>query len=201
MRNKRSGKKWMVLKLDLEKALDRIRWDFLEDSRHAAGFPINWISECVSSVNTRVLWNGEVSTGFKPKRGLRQGDPLSPYLFLICIERLSHLILRAVNVGEWKPIRLSRNGPPLSHIFFADDILLLSEASVGQLHTMMGCLDAFCKASGQKISIEKSKIYVSRNVNRGLRERLHEISGFVVTDDLGTYLGVPLFRKTCLLLS
>lgn len=85
----------MLLKLDLEKAYDRIRWDFLEDTLKAAGLPgtwVQWIMKCVEGPSMRLLWNGEKTDAFKPLRGLRQGDPLSPYLFVLCIERLCHLI-------------------------------------------------------------------------------------------------------------
>lgn len=74
-----------------------------------------------------LLWNGEKTEPFSPARGLRQGDPLSPYLFVLCIERLCHQIEVAVGQGEWKPISLSRGGPKLSHVCFANDIFCLSK--------------------------------------------------------------------------
>lgn len=104
----------MILKLDLEKAYDRLRWDFLEDTLRVAGLSEVWVGrvmECVSGPNMCILWNGEKTEPFKPARGLRQGDPLSPYLFVLCMERLCHLIDAAVEDKKWKPIRLSRGGP------------------------------------------------------------------------------------------
>lgn len=86
--------------------------------------------ECVSGPSMSILWNGEKTESFKPARGLGQGDPLSPYLFVLCMERLCHLIDEAVENGRWKPIRLSRGGPQLSYICFADDLILFAEASV-----------------------------------------------------------------------
>ena len=139
MRRKKGKKGWMLLKLDLEKAYDRIRWDFLEDTLNAAKLShiwIKWIMECVMNPGMSLLWNGERTEAFTPQRGLRQGDPLSPYLFVLCMERLCHQIDFSVAKKEWKPIKLSRGGPALSHICFADDLILFAEASVSQIRVI-----------------------------------------------------------------
>ncbi|CAA7025018.1 unnamed protein product [Microthlaspi erraticum] len=146
MRRKKGRKGWMLLKLDLEKAYDRIRWDFLEDTLQAARLPaswIQWIMQCVSGPDMTILWNGEKTEAFTPKRGLRQGDPLSPYLFVLCLERLCHLVEEAIAAKRWKPIRLSRGGPELSHVCFADDLILFAEASVAQVRVIRGVLEKF----------------------------------------------------------
>lgn len=198
MGRKKGRKGWMLLKLDLEKAYDRIRWDFLEDTLQAVGLSenwIRWIMDCVTGSSMTLLWNGEKSTAFKPQRGLRQGDPLSPYLFVLCLERLCHLIDKAVVRKEWKPICLSRGGPQLSHICFADDIILFAEASVAQVCVIRSVLESFCMASGQKISMEKSRIYFSKNVHRNLMKQISDISGIRATKDLGKYLGMPVLQK------
>lgn len=198
MRRKKGRKGWMLLKLDLEKAYDRIRWDFLEDTLMAAGLSarwIRWIMQCVLGPSMSVLWNGERTEAFKPLRGLRQGDPLSPYLFVLCMERLCHLIESAVKNKKWKPINLSRGGPKLSHICFADDLILFAEASVAQIRVIRGVLEKFCLASGQKVSLEKSKIFFSENVSRDLEKQISDESGIKSTRDLGKYLGMPVLQK------
>lgn len=86
--------------------------------------------ECVSEPSMRLLWNSELTYLFTPARGLRQGENLSPYLFVLCLERLCHQIDIVVGQGVWKPISLSPGDPKLSHIFFADDLILFAEASV-----------------------------------------------------------------------
>ncbi|KAG7591715.1 Zinc finger CCHC-type [Arabidopsis thaliana x Arabidopsis arenosa] len=198
MRRKKGRKGWMLLKLDLEKAYDRIQWDFLEDTLKAANLPdkwVSWIMSCVVGPSMTLLWNGEKTSPFKPARGLRQGDPLSPYLFVLCMERLCHQIDRAVGLKEWKPINLSRGGPTISHICFADDLILFAEASVSQIRVIRRVLENFCRASGQKVSLEKSKIYFSENVHRDLEKLISDESGIKSTKDLGKYLGMPVLQK------
>lgn len=76
--------------------------------------------------------NGEVTNNIKPSRGLWHGDPMSPYIFILCLEQFGHWIQNRVEEGRWKALKASRSGPKLSHIFFADDILLFAEASDDQ---------------------------------------------------------------------
>ncbi|KAG7555110.1 Reverse transcriptase domain [Arabidopsis suecica] len=198
MRRKKGRKGWMLLKLDLEKAYDRVKWDFLEDTLRVAGLPdswIRWTMQCVSGPSMSLLWNGEKTEAFTPSRGLRQGDPLSPYLFVMCLERLCHLIEMSVDCKEWKPISLSRGGPKLSHICFADDLILFAEASVAQVQVIRKVLERFCVASGQKVSLEKSKIFFSDNVHRDLAKLISDASGIQSTRELGKYLGMPILHK------
>lgn len=99
MRKKKKGRKGYIgLKLDMSKAYDRIKWNFLENVLIYMGFPMPWVSlimKYVRSVSFSVLLNGSPLPYFYPNRGLRQGDPLSPYLFILCSEFFSGLILRA----------------------------------------------------------------------------------------------------------
>lgn len=187
MRRKKGVKGWMLLKLDLEKAYDRIRWDFLEDTLRAARLPVKWIEwimKCVTGPSMTVLWNGEQTEAFQPSRGLRQGDPLSLYLFVLCLERLCHLIELSTRHKEWKPISISRGGPKLSHICFADDLILFAEASISQIRIMRRVLEKFCVASGQKVNLEKSKIFFSGNIDRDLAKEISDESGIKATCDL-----------------
>ncbi|CAL1404640.1 unnamed protein product [Linum trigynum] len=197
MNQKKGEKGLMVLKVDLAKAYDRINWSFLKSTLEAAGFPQDFISlvmACVTTASFQVLWNGNCTEEFKPTRGLRQGCPLSPYLFTLCMERLNHNIKKCVEVGDWKQICLSKNGPQLTHLFFADDLVLLAEADVRQARTVMGCLDQFCSASGEKASKEKSRVYFSRNTKDSTKNRLSSIMGIPRTTNLGKYLGVPVIH-------
>lgn len=149
------------------------------------------IMACITSCKLNVPWNGEKTEDFVPIRGIRQGDPLSHYLFTMCMERLSHLIDVEVSSKNWKGIRASRNGPCLSHLFFVDDLILFGEASVQQATLIKNCLDVFCNASGQKVSNAKSKVYFSPNTCDVLKGQIVSELAIFEIDDLGIYLGMP----------
>lgn len=117
-----------ILKVDLSKAYDRVRWDFLENVLVSMAFPPQWVKiilECVSTVSYSVLVNGEATAPFAPKVGLRQGDPLSPYLFILCIEVLSRRLSWLQFKMHLSPLRIARSSPLISHLFFADEALFL----------------------------------------------------------------------------
>ena len=102
-------------------------------------------------MNRNILWNGDKTSDFEPVSGIKQGDPLSPYLFVICMERLSHIVHLAVSQGLWKPISLSRRGHRITHLGFADDLFIFEEASMSQVEVINDCLNLFCTSLGQKI--------------------------------------------------
>ncbi|KAG8369117.1 hypothetical protein BUALT_Bualt15G0117900 [Buddleja alternifolia] len=143
----------------------------------------------------RVLWNGEPLNPLTPTCGLRQGDPLSPYLFVLCVERLGYLIEQEVDEGVWEPLAVSRGGPRFSHLFFADDFIFLARATQRSTAAIVSIIEKFCSSSGLVINKEKSKVFFSRNTNRGLRRILASQLGIGCTMDLGKYLGVPLVHN------
>lgn len=114
---------------------------------------------------------------------------------MLCVERLSHGINSEVKKGRWQPVRLNRNGVPLTHLFFTDDLLLLSAASLDQAQVISEVLDFFCLASGEKVSKEKINIYFSKIVRVDDRREIVSELGFYVIDNLGNYLGVPLLHN------
>ncbi|XP_019167697.1 PREDICTED: uncharacterized protein LOC109163410 [Ipomoea nil] len=198
MRLKKGKKGLMAIKLDLHKAYDSIDWEFLESTLVDFGFPQNLISLIMFSVresSISLLWNGEKLAPFQPGRGLRQGDPLAPYLFILAMERLSWDIQEKVRVKNWKPITLSRGGTGVSHLFFAEDLMLFAEASEDQGRMIMNCLKKFSGKSGLNINVSKSNIFCSPNTNSEIKRGLKNLTGISVSDNLGTYLGIPILHK------
>ena len=117
----------MAIKLDMSKAYDRVEWSYLEAIMRRMGFQDRWISlvmMCVSTMTYFVLINGEPRGTIIPTRGLRQGDPISPYLFLLCAKGLSTMIKRKERLGGLRGISVRRGAPSISHLFFADDSII-----------------------------------------------------------------------------
>lgn len=120
LRKRKSRKVWMIVKLDLEKAYDRVSWDFLRKVLRAIGFKphlMELIMNIITTASMQICWNGEILDGFSPQRGLRQGDPLSPYLFVLFMETLSSRINRDVVDKQWQPIQIVKKDN-LSRTYF-----------------------------------------------------------------------------------
>ncbi|XP_061336789.1 uncharacterized protein LOC133283880 [Gastrolobium bilobum] len=197
-RLKKGGVGWMAIKVDLEKAYDKVNWDYLRQTLQAVGLndeTVNLIMEGVTSTVMNILWERETIDDFMPTRGIRQGDPLSPYLFVLCIDRLAHLILEATSHKLWKPVVLKKNDPPISHLFFTDDLLLFAEASVQQATIISKILKCFCDSSGQRVSKEKTRVIFSRNVNHNRVMQIAREMDFPIAADLGKYLGIPILSE------
>ncbi|CAJ2638969.1 unnamed protein product [Trifolium pratense] len=187
----------MVFKLDLDKAYDRVNWKFLQDTLLKFKFSpviISLIMFGLTHSSNTILWNGSKTEAFTPVRGLRQGDPLSPYLFVLCMERLGAMIERQVNISCWKPMQMVKNGTKLSHLFFADDVLLFAKATTNQAQVIKEVLDNFCAISGLMISHAKSRFYTSAGVSRHIRENIAGCSQIQATDRFEKYLGFKMFH-------
>ena len=197
--SKKRGKQgFMIMKLDLKKAFDRMEWSFVRRVLIHFGFPptiIKLILSCISSTSTSLLFNGSKLSPFLASRGLRQGDPLSPYLFILCMEFLGALIDRKCASGDWTKVKASRGGPGFSHVFFADDLLLFAKATDRNCAAIVDVLNDFCSMSGQKVSHTKSRIFFSPNVPASTKHSICDYLGFLPTDSLGKYLGFLILHK------
>ena len=152
----------MFLKVDFEKAFDSLNWSFLYSIMTQMGFSvkwINWISSCLNSGYASVLVNGSPTKEFKIEKGLRQGDPLSPFLFILAIEALNVALVHARNNNIFQGIKVGKDNINVSHIQFADDALIMGEWSLINVRNLSRILTCFHLASGLKVNFNKSKLF------------------------------------------
>ncbi|XP_055959787.1 uncharacterized protein LOC130014852 [Mercurialis annua] len=195
LRCKRRGKNGLAaLKIDMSKAYDRVRWVFVEFMCRKLGFCDAWISlimHCISSVRYTGIGDCVGMNPIIPSRGLRQGDPLSPYLFILCAEGLSLMLAQAEREGKIHGAIICRGAPPISHLFFADDCFLFFRATPSEMKVVKDVLDDYENWSGQKVNFNKSNIIFSPNVPSDYREEIRLVMGIVEVGDSGKYLGLP----------
>ena len=184
----------MAIKLDMAKADDRVEWCFLEEMMIRLGFHRRWVArimDCVSTVSFSVLWKGNPLGFFIPSRGLRQGCPLSPYLFLFVVEGFSRLLQSAMVRSLLFGVRISRFAPTISHLFHADDSLLFLEAYQSTPLVLKDILSIYEEVSGQQINLQKSALSFSPNISE---EYQFFVSSFLEIPVAGChekYLGLP----------
>ncbi|KAL9666219.1 hypothetical protein QQ045_000543 [Rhodiola kirilowii] len=195
MRSRSNSKDgFCCIKIDMSKAYDRMEWVFLENMQKRMDFPATWIAKvmaCVSSVSYRIRVNDIISDYFSPERGIRQGDPLSPYLIVICMEWLARRLDRAVQVGELQGIKVSSSAPSVSHLLFADDCMLFIKADVDHIMRLKSILKEFEDISGQRINYSKSEFFVSSNVCPDIARCIGSILGMKLVNRIEKYLGLP----------
>ncbi|XP_026377705.1 uncharacterized protein LOC113272003 [Papaver somniferum] len=154
---------------------------------------ISLIPKCISTTNTSILLNGSPCTYFSPTRGLRQGDPLSPYLFILCMESFSRYLKHAEHSNLIHGLKVTKEAPSISHLLFADDCLLFTKSTHNESSNLMSLIRYFSSISGQMINFEKSACFFSKNVQpdhcvsliRAMNVRKIKINE--------KYLGIPLF--------
>jgi hypothetical protein len=164
-----SKKGFMGVKTDMAKAYDRVEWQFLQTTLESMGFPhqlTDTILECVSTVSFSILVNGKPSHQFTPQRGLRQGYPLSPYLFIICANVLSGLITKAQNLRKIHGIKVAHGAPEVSHLLFADGSLFFCRAAKEEAQEIKNLITEYQEASGKLVNMDKSEIMFSKHTNQ-----------------------------------
>lgn len=150
-----------LLKLDFHKAYDSVSWRFLEWVMTQMKFPkvwCKWIMECVSTASASILVNGSPSKPFRLQRGLRQGDPLSPFLFVLVAEALDQLIKKATFLNMWKGVSIYQSDLTITHLQYADDTLIFCEAKLESLINVKKMLILFHLASGLQVNFHKSSL-------------------------------------------
>ena len=191
---RRTGEEGVVFKIDFEKAYDHVSWDFLDHVMEMKGFGIRWrkwMRGCLSSVSFAVLVNGNAKGWVKASRGLRQGDPLSPFLFTIVADVLSRMLLKAEERNVLEGFKVGRNRTRVSHLQFADDTIFFSSSREEDMMTLKNVLLVFGHISGLKVNLDKGNIY-GINLEQNHLSRLAEMLDCKAFGWPILYLGLPL---------
>ena len=165
----------MAIKLDMSKAYDRVEWTCLEKIMEKLGFVDKWrklIMQCVTTVTYAIKINGSPRVHIIPLRDIHQGDPLLPYLFLLCAEGLSALIKALVYNGSMERLAICHGGPKLSHLCFADDSLIFCKSSLAKCDTLQRVLEMYEQASVQQLNKAKSSLFFSSNTPKEIQDEI-----------------------------
>ena len=184
----------MALKLDMSKAYDWVEWGGLELIMLRMGFHSKWVNtimHCLTSITYSIRINGVPHGHITPTRGLRQGDSLSPYLFLLCVEGLSSLIQKAALEEKITGISICRRGPQLSHLFFADDSLMFCQATSDDCVELMRLIQVYESSTGQQLNKEKTSLFFSRNTPMDTQESIKQMFEAEIIKQHEKYLGLP----------
>ncbi|KAL4572226.1 hypothetical protein LXL04_018996 [Taraxacum kok-saghyz] len=191
---KHKKQKFMIFKTDIAKAYDSVAWDYLEEIMTEMGFGVRWrkwVRVSLSSGFSSILINGSPTDEFKLERGLRQGDPLSPFLFTLIMEGLSLAIKNSETLFGFKGINIGKNNVYLSHLFFADDAVFLAKCSIENALNLIHILFCFKRVSGLTVSMEKSKLF-GVGITEEELSAMAQIMGCSHDKLPTTFLGIPL---------
>ncbi|KAL5543298.1 hypothetical protein UlMin_011008 [Ulmus minor] len=196
IKRRKTKKNYLALKLDMAKAYDRVEWEFIQRMMTKLGFSGVWINKimaCISSVTYSFQFNGKRFGHLTPSRGLRQGDPLSPYLFLLCGEGLSSLLHRYEQNEVLQGLRCGMRGPTISHLLFADDSLFFLEAKLSACAAVKEILRFYEAASGQVVNLSKSAVCFGPNTPESDAAQMVALLGVPKVSCHEKYLGLPCF--------
>ncbi|CAL0322191.1 unnamed protein product [Lupinus luteus] len=186
----------LAIKLDVRKAFDTLDWNFLLSTLSAFGFHekfIHWVEVILKSAMLSISVNGQSIGYFHCKRGVRQGDPLSPILFCLAEDVFSRGLMKLQEQGKIHPISGPANISTPTHVLYADDILIFCKGVKREIRALNNLISSYASASGQHISQTKCKFYSSSSNHRKIAN-LSSWLGFNAGSLPFTYLGVPLFR-------
>ncbi|XP_021736605.1 uncharacterized protein LOC110703173 [Chenopodium quinoa] len=158
------------------------------------GFSDQWIKrklQCLSSVSFSFKVNNEICVSVIPSRGLRQGDPISPYLFLLCVDAFSGLLSKATHYKLIQGAKICKSAPRISHLFFADDNILFAKATPNECSKIAEIISVYERASGQKVNLDKTEIAFSKCVSPERRFTIIGTLGVREVDKHEKYLGLP----------
>ncbi|XP_048611796.1 uncharacterized protein LOC125586052 [Brassica napus] len=184
-----------LLKVDLKKAFDSLNWSFILLVLRVLGFPesfVSLISECITTTRFSVAVNGELGGYFKGARGLRQGDPLSPYLFVLAMEVFAQMLNRNFDEATigYHP---QASDPSVTHPAFADDIMVFLDGQYGSLQQITWTLDSFSTWSGLTMNRDKTELFVAGMSQTEVTDMTS--LGFSLGSLPVRYLGLPLMHR------
>ncbi|CAL1381267.1 unnamed protein product [Linum trigynum] len=188
------GTGMFAAKIDMAKAYDCVEWHFIEGVMVRMGFDRRWVDlimNCVSTVSYSVLVNGHQSEAFIPTRGLRQGDPLSPYLFLLCAEGLLAITKAAVRDKRMHGLKPAQGALTVSHLFFADDSVFFGRATEQESGLLKQILQLYEKESGKLVNFQKSAVSFSGNVRMHQKLMVSGTLQMTMVEKHEKYLGLP----------
>ncbi|KAJ4767870.1 RNA-directed DNA polymerase (reverse transcriptase)-related family protein [Rhynchospora pubera] len=181
-----------MLKVDVSKAFDKIEWDFLAKAMIYLNVPLNMVNlmlSCYRRAQVSLTINGKRDGFIIPTRGLRQGCPMSPYVFIMAMEMLSRLMSKTQREGNLKGIKLAHSSPVIMHIMYADDLVIFGDAHQREIDTINSLLNHFGKASGLKMNPEKSTFWASRACDQAAVHRVMNNLQASVAEGEDKYLG------------
>ena len=194
IRRKQVKKPFFALKIDMMKAHDRVEWSYLRGCLSCLGFAESWINSvmrCVTSTRYAVRVNGDLTEPVVPSRGIRQGDPISPYLFLLCTKGLSCLLKQQEDQGVLQGVKNGRLGPAISHLLFADDIIFFAKSDRRSVDALQHILNLYCGGSGQKINLDKSSIFFGNSCKEEIKNEVKQRLSVYNESLQESYLGMP----------
>ncbi|XP_030441021.2 uncharacterized protein LOC115663116 [Syzygium oleosum] len=188
-----------AIKVDFQKAYDTVDWSFLEKALMAFKFPVSFtklVMACVTTAKFSVSINGELHGYFGSSRGIRQGDPLSPYLFILVMEIFSGILKAKTDMPDFHWFWRCKK-TRLSHLFFADDVLLFAEGHLRSVQLINESLLLFSDWSGLKPNKAKSNIFITGGT-QALHDQLIQCLGFQQGPDLGVGGAKVAWKAVCL---
>lgn len=181
------------LKLDVSKAYDRLEWIFFEKMLSKYGFHELWIDRnvtCIKTVIYSFIQHGQVFSDVRPQRGIRQGDPISPHLYILCAEALNSIISRHEEVDLFHDCSIARGAPAVTHMLLADGCYFFYKAVESEAKVMKNLIQRYEGKSGQVVNFNKSAITFSPNTHVRSREIICGVLEVGESKNLGKYLGL-----------
>lgn len=187
----------MIIQLDIVKAYDKLSWSYIREVLKSYCFDnnqIKWVMALVTTACCSILLNGSPSITFRPSRDLRQGDPLSPFLFILMMKGLGKAINLAKEEGRIQGLKLTHNGDTLTHKKILDDTMLQGISIVREAKAFKQILHDFAMATGTEVSVTKSKVFIF-NIDISIQRNLSRIIDFQINHLPSKYIGMHLTDK------